>query len=61
MRPVRLQITGEDLLAAGVAPGPEIGRRLTAALARKLDGKLEAGRDAELRAALDALDADTDG
>jgi tRNA nucleotidyltransferase (CCA-adding enzyme) len=54
VRLVRLQITGDDLLAAGVAPGPEIGARLTAALARKLDGGLEAGRDAELRAALDA-------
>jgi len=58
VRRVRLQITGEDLLAAGVAPGPEIGRRLTAALARKLDGQLEDDRDAELRAALDAA---TDG
>jgi len=54
LRLVHLQITGDDLLAAGVAPGPEIGARLTAALARKLDGELEAGRDAELRAALDA-------
>jgi tRNA nucleotidyltransferase (CCA-adding enzyme) len=54
VRFVRLQITGDDLLAAGVAAGPEIGARLTAALARKLDGELEAGRDAELRAALDA-------
>jgi tRNA nucleotidyltransferase (CCA-adding enzyme) len=54
LRLVRLQITGDDLLAAGVAPGPEIGARLTAALTRRLDGELEAGRDAELRAALDA-------
>ena len=54
VRAVRLQITGDDLLAAGVAPGPEIGARLTAALACKLDGGLAAGRDAELRAALDA-------
>ncbi len=54
MRLVRLEITGEDLVGAGLAPGPEIGSRLTAALARKLDGELEAGREAELRAALDA-------
>jgi tRNA nucleotidyltransferase (CCA-adding enzyme) len=54
LRLVRLQITGDDLVAAGVAPGPEIGARLTAALALKLDGELEASRDAELRAALDA-------
>ncbi|MCW3019959.1 MAG: Polynucleotide adenylyltransferase region, partial [Solirubrobacterales bacterium] len=54
VRLVRLQITGDDLIAAGVAPGREIGRRLTAALARKLDGDLQDGHDAELRAALDA-------
>jgi tRNA nucleotidyltransferase (CCA-adding enzyme) len=54
VRLVHLQITGDDLLAAGVAPGPEIGARLTAALARRLDGELEDSRDAELRAALDA-------
>jgi tRNA nucleotidyltransferase (CCA-adding enzyme) len=53
-RLVHLQITGDDLIAVGVAPGPEIGRRLTTALARKLDGELDDGRDAELRAALDA-------
>jgi tRNA nucleotidyltransferase (CCA-adding enzyme) len=54
VRFVLLQITGDDLLAAGVAPGPEVGARLSAVLARKLDGELDAGRDAELRAALDA-------
>jgi tRNA nucleotidyltransferase (CCA-adding enzyme) len=51
---VRLQITGEDLLAAGVPQGPEIGRRLEATLMRKLDGELADGRDAELAAALEA-------
>ncbi len=51
---VRLQITGEDLLAVGIPEGPEIGRRLEAALMRKLDGELAAGRDAELAAALEA-------
>jgi tRNA nucleotidyltransferase (CCA-adding enzyme) len=51
---VRLQITGADLLAAGVPEGPNIGRRLDAALARKLDGELADGRDAELAAALQA-------
>lgn len=53
LRPVRLQINGDDLVDAGVAPGPEIGRRLAAALARKLDGELEDGREAELQAALE--------
>ncbi|MDX6691612.1 MAG: hypothetical protein QOG15_3069 [Solirubrobacteraceae bacterium] len=57
LRDVRLQITGDDLLAAGVAEGPEIGRRLDRVLARRLDGELAAGRDAELEAAL--ADAET--
>jgi tRNA nucleotidyltransferase (CCA-adding enzyme) len=50
-RHVRLQITGDDLLAAGIPEGPEIGRRLEAVLQRRLDGELPIGRDAELRAA----------
>ncbi len=54
LRHVRLAITGEDLLAAGVSAGPEIGARLQAALARKLDGELADGREAELDAALTA-------
>lgn len=52
LRPVRLAITGDDLIAAGVPEGPEIGRRLEATLDRRLDGELERGRDAELSAAL---------
>jgi tRNA nucleotidyltransferase (CCA-adding enzyme) len=50
---VRLEITGEDLLDAGIVAGPEIGRRLEQALHRKLDGELADGREAELRAALE--------
>jgi tRNA nucleotidyltransferase (CCA-adding enzyme) len=53
LRGVRLQITGDDLLAAGVPGGPEIGHRLSRTLARKLDGELDHGHDAELKAALD--------
>lgn len=53
LRAVRLQITGEDLLAAGLKAGPEIGERLGRALRDRLDGTIEAGRDSELRAALD--------
>jgi tRNA nucleotidyltransferase (CCA-adding enzyme) len=52
LREVRLQINGEDLLAAGIAPGPEVGRRLEQALRRKLDGELAGGREAELSAAM---------
>ncbi len=52
LRDVALQIGGDELLAAGIAPGPAIGRRLDAALDRRLDGALAPGRDAELAAAL---------
>lgn len=54
LRDVRLTITGDDVLAAGIAAGPEVGRRLRAALARKLDGELADGRETELAAALEA-------
>ena len=53
-RHVHLQITGEDLLMAGIPEGPEIGRRLEAALKLRLDGELADGRDAELTASLQA-------
>jgi tRNA nucleotidyltransferase (CCA-adding enzyme) len=52
-RHVRLGITGDDLLAAGIPSGPEVGRRLSATLGRRLDGELADGREAELRAALE--------
>jgi tRNA nucleotidyltransferase (CCA-adding enzyme) len=54
LRHVGLAITGHDLIAAGVPEGPEVGRRLAAALARRLDGDLAAGREPELEAALGA-------
>jgi tRNA nucleotidyltransferase (CCA-adding enzyme) len=54
VRHVNLTITGDDLLAAGVPSGPELGRRLQAALWRKLDGELGVGPEAELDAALEA-------
>jgi tRNA nucleotidyltransferase (CCA-adding enzyme) len=52
IRHVRLAIGGQDLLAAGIPEGPEIGRRLEAALKLRLDGELPDERDAQLRAAL---------
>jgi tRNA nucleotidyltransferase (CCA-adding enzyme) len=52
-RPVRLEIDGDDLIAAGVRQGPAVGRGLDEALRRKLDGEI-AGREAELRVALAA-------
>ncbi|HYM55122.1 MAG TPA: hypothetical protein VES97_07145 [Solirubrobacteraceae bacterium] len=54
LRHVRLEITGDDLIAAGLSEGPEIGWRLDAVLGRKLDGELAGGREAELEAALEA-------
>jgi tRNA nucleotidyltransferase (CCA-adding enzyme) len=52
LRPVRLEISGADLLAAGVPESPAVGRALAETLRRKLDGELS-GRDAELAAALE--------
>jgi tRNA nucleotidyltransferase (CCA-adding enzyme) len=51
-RHIALEIDGNDLLAAGLAEGPEIGRRLRATLWRKREG-LVSGREEELRAALE--------
>ena len=52
-RHIALEVTGADLLAAGLPEGPEIGRRLEAVLELRLDGRLAEGREAELQAALD--------
>ena len=54
LRHVRLEIDGQDLLAAGVPQGPLIGRALRAALDAKLDGRAS-GREAELSEALAAV------
>ena len=51
LRGVSLEITGDDLLAAGVPESPAVGRALDETLNRKLDG-LVSGRDAELETAL---------
>jgi tRNA nucleotidyltransferase (CCA-adding enzyme) len=53
VRHVGLAIGGRDLLAAGVPEGPEVGRRLEAALRLRLDGELPDEREAQLRAALE--------
>jgi len=52
LRLVELEIGGDELLGAGIAAGPDVGRRLRRALMRKLDGGVS-GHDAELRAALE--------
>jgi hypothetical protein len=51
LRHVGLEIDGDDLLAAGVVPGPELGAGLRAALAARLDGRAH-GRDRQLAEAL---------
>ncbi len=51
LRHVGLDIDGGDLLAAGVAPGPELGAGLRAALAARLDGRAS-GREQQLAEAL---------
>jgi tRNA nucleotidyltransferase (CCA-adding enzyme) len=53
LRHVRLAVTGDDLLAAGVSPGPEIGRRLARLLDMRLDGDVDDSREAQLQAALE--------
>lgn len=52
LRYVRLEIGGDDLIAAGISSGPELGARLERTLRRKLDGRLAGGRRAELESAL---------
>jgi tRNA nucleotidyltransferase/poly(A) polymerase len=51
LRGVRLEITGDDLIAEGLPQSPELGRALAETLRRKLDGEVS-GRDDELRLAL---------
>jgi tRNA nucleotidyltransferase (CCA-adding enzyme) len=51
LRDVGLEISGDDLLAAGVPEGPAVGRALEETLRRKLDG-LVSGREEELETAL---------
>jgi tRNA nucleotidyltransferase (CCA-adding enzyme) len=52
LRDVHLEITGHDLIEAGVPSGPAVGRALDEVLRRKLDGEVS-GRDDELRLALE--------
>jgi len=50
---VKLEIDGDDLIAAGVKDGKAVGRGLAEAKRRKLDGEIE-GREQELAVALAA-------
>ena len=56
LRSTRLEITGADLLAAGVAESPAVGLALRETLRRKLDGELS-GREQELQSALELIRA----
>jgi tRNA nucleotidyltransferase (CCA-adding enzyme) len=53
LRFVKLDITGDDLIAEGLEPGPALGRALAETLRAKLDGEVS-GREEELRYALGA-------
>ena len=53
-RHVALQVTGDDLIAAGVPEGPEVGVRLEESYRMLLEERIEPGRETELRAALEA-------
>jgi tRNA nucleotidyltransferase (CCA-adding enzyme) len=53
-RHVEPQVTGQDLIAAGVPEGPEVGARLRESYRLLMEERIEPGRDAELRAALEA-------
>jgi len=50
-RSVRLEIDGNDLIAAGIREGPALGQALAETLRAKLDGEIS-GREQELAAAL---------
>jgi tRNA nucleotidyltransferase (CCA-adding enzyme) len=54
VRGMRLAISGEDLVAAGIRPGPAIGRALAAVRAARLDGRVGPDRAAQLDLALQA-------
>ena len=54
LRDERLEITGDDLRALGVSPGPPMGEALRRTLNARLDGEVK-GREAELAFALSLL------
>ena len=56
LRHVRLEVTGADLAVLGLVESPRVGEILGELRRRKLDGELD-GRDAELAAARELIDA----
>jgi tRNA nucleotidyltransferase (CCA-adding enzyme) len=59
VRGINLEITGDDLRAAGVPESPELGRALKQTLSLKLDGFVS-GKDEELETALRLIGAGHD-
>jgi tRNA nucleotidyltransferase (CCA-adding enzyme) len=57
LRPVQLEIGGDDLIAAGIPESAAIGRALEETLRRKLDGEVT-GREQELETALELARGD---
>ena len=57
LRGARLEVSGADLLAAGVPESPALGRALDETLRRKLDGEVS-GREQELALALELAKED---
>jgi tRNA nucleotidyltransferase (CCA-adding enzyme) len=53
-RHVNLEVTGDDLIAAGIPEGPEVGVRLEESYKLLLEERIKPGRESELRAALEA-------
>ena len=53
-RHITLKISGDDLIAAGVPEGPEVGVRLEESYRLLIEERIEPGHDTELRAALEA-------
>lgn len=58
LRHITLAIDGDDLLAAGVPRGPQVGRRLAATLDLRLDGELDDDSASQLHVALHLERAD---
>jgi tRNA nucleotidyltransferase (CCA-adding enzyme) len=57
LRGARLEVTGDDLVAAGVPESPALGHALQETLRRKLDGEVS-GRDDELALAIELARAE---
>ena len=55
---ISLEIDGEDLIEAGIPEGPAVGRGLSEARRRRLDGEIGPDREEQLEAAVEAARSD---